>query len=137
LHLGGEIWLSRHFGLAPEATIDGGPFIGRHSSGITTGRFGFASGLRLLFGFSHGHAFFLRYLIGGEVLLFGPGGRLGSGATDLGFATEPGLGMQFRIARHAVIGFILGTPIGIHSYRTANNEINVDFAGSVFIGLRR
>jgi hypothetical protein len=136
LRLGAEIWLTRRVGLAPELALDGGPLLGQRSSGVTTGKLRFQPGLRVLFGFGHGHAFFLRYLVGGEVLVYGPGGREGAGKLNLGLATEPGVGMQFRVSRHAVVGFTLGVPIGLHSYGTPRSEVNVDFDATFFVGLR-
>ncbi len=136
LHLGGEIWLAHRVGLAPELALDGGPLIDQGSGRVTTGRFRFQPGLRVLFGFGAGHAFFLRWLLGGELLAYGTGGRGDVGAVNVGFATEPGVGMQFHVARHAVIGFLLGTPIGVHSFG-GPNEVNVDFAASFFVGWRR
>lgn len=137
LHLGAEIWLTRHIGLAPELALDGGPLINQaNPSSVTTGVFRFQPGLRFLVGFGRGHAFFLRWLIGGELDVFGPGGRGGANTTNLGFATEPGLGMQFHIARHAVAGFTLGFPIGVHTFGSPATQTNVDFDMSGFIGLR-
>jgi hypothetical protein len=137
LHLGAEIWVARHFGVAPEIALDGGPLIGQvNPSSVTTGVFRFQPGVRLLFGFGNGHAFFLRWLIGGELFVFGPGGRGGANTLNLGFATEPGLGMQFKFARHAVAGFTLGFPIGVHTFGTPVTATNVDFDMSGFIGLR-
>lgn len=135
LHVGAEIWLGHHIGLAPELALDGGPFISQHTSGVTTGRFRFQPGLRVLFGFGRGHAFFLRWLFGGEIFAYGPGGREGAGQLNLGFATEPGAGMQFRVARHAVLGFVLGVPVGVHTFGNVTVS-NVDFAASFFVGYR-
>ena len=73
--------------------------------------YGIAGGMGFLIGITHGHALFLRYLLGGETLLFGSGGRLGSGKTDTGFATEVGTGVQFKIARHAVFGLMFGPSV--------------------------
>jgi hypothetical protein len=136
LHLGAEVWLARHVGLAPEMALDGGPLIDKGSGRATAGRFRMQPGLRVLIGFGGGHALFFRWLIGAELLAYGPGGTLGAGAVNVGFATEPGFGMQFRVARHAVIGFVLGVPIGVHSLE-APSEANVDFSASFFIGWRR
>jgi hypothetical protein len=136
LHLGAEVWLSSRIGLAPEFALDGGPFIGRHSAGITTGRLRFQPGLRLLVGIGHGHAVLIRWLIGGEVFVFGPGGRQGSGTLNVGFATEPGAGMQFRVARHTVLGFVVGFPIGVHSFGAPPSATNADFDVSFFVGYR-
>jgi hypothetical protein len=136
LRLGAEIWITRHIGLAPEFALDGGPLFGKRSNAVTTGSLRFQPGLRVLFGFGRGHAFFLRYLIGGEAFIFGPGGRGGVGTTDVGFATEPGIGMQFRIGRHAVAGFTAGFPIALHSFGTSSTSVNADFEASGFVGLR-
>ncbi len=136
LRLGGEIWLRPRFGLAPEVALDGGPLVGQRSTGVTTGRFRFQPGLRVLFGFGRGHAFFLRFLVGGELFVYGPGGRGGAGTVNLGFAAEPGFGMQFRVARRAVAGFTAGFPVGAHTFGAPATFINADFALSGFVGLR-
>jgi len=136
LHLGVEIWLASHIGLAPEFALDGGPIIDRLTN-PTTGRVRFQTGLRLLFGFGRGHAFFLRWLIGAELIAYGPGGSQGQGTINVGFATEPGVGMQFHVARRTVVGFLLGVPVGLHSYGAPPTHVNADFNASFFIGYRR
>ena len=135
LHLGAELWFTRHFGLAPELALDGGPFFERGLTSVAEGNFRFQPGLRVLFGFGRGHAFFLRFLVGGEALVFGPGGTQGAGRINVGFAAQPGLGMQFRFSRRGVAGFTLDFPVGVHSFGTLTNvDATFDIAG--FIGLR-
>ncbi len=136
LALGAEIWVRPKLGLAPELMLDGGPLVG-HSTGVTTGRFRFRPGLRLLFPFGQGHAAFARLLIGGEMFVYGPGGRQGSGTINTGFATEPGGGMQFKIADRAVVGFTAGFPIGVHVFNGVTTSTNVDFEVTGFVGYRR
>jgi hypothetical protein len=136
LRIGAEIWFTPRIALAPELALDGGPLIGQRSAGLTTGKFRCQPGARLLFGFGQGHAFFLHYLIGAELFVFGPGGRGGAGTLNLGFATEPGGGMQFKIGRRTVAGFMLGFPIGMHTYGSPITSTNADFDVSGFIGLR-
>ena len=135
VRLGAELWLSRRIGLAPELALDGGPVIG-HSS-VNTGRFRPQAGLRVLFGFGHGHAFLLRALVGADLLIAGPGALAGLGKVDAGVAFEPGAGMQFRIARHAVAGFILGVPVGVHTFHTPSYGTQADFSAVGFVGYRR
>jgi hypothetical protein len=136
LHLGAEVWLRPHLGLAPEFAIDGGPVLDKRAN-PTTGRLRFQPGLRVLFGFGRGHAFFLRWLIGADLIIYGPGGSQGQGTVDPGFVTTPGLGMQFRVARHAVIGFLAGVPVALHSYGAPSTHVNADFETGFFIGYRR
>ncbi len=136
LHLGVELWFSRHFGLAPELSLDGGPFLERAISSVSEGNFRFQPGLRVLFGFGRGHAFFLRFLLGGEALVFGPGGTQGAGQINLGLGVQPGLGMQFRFSRRGVAGFTLDFPIGVHTFGTPVNVIDATFDIAGFIGLR-
>jgi hypothetical protein len=136
LALGAEIWLARHIGLAPELTLDGEPFLPKRSSAVTTGRIRALPGLRFLIRFGHGHAFFVRYLVGVDLLVFGPGGTLGAGKISAGFGTEPGIGMQFKVARRAVLGFTTGVPIGLHDIE-GTRHINADFDLSFFVGYRR
>jgi hypothetical protein len=135
LHFGGEIWVARHFAVAPELALDGGPLLDRVTN-PTTGRARFQLGMRFLFGFGRGHAVFLRWLAGAELLAYGPGGPGGQGTVNAGFATEPGVGMQFRVSRHAVVGFVNGFPIGVHSYGRPS-EVNADFDISFFVGYRQ
>ena len=135
LHLGGEIWVQRHLAVAPELALDGGPLLDR-ASNPTTGRARFQLGMRLLFGFGRGHAFFLRWLAGVELLAYGPGGSGGQGTVNTGFATEPGVGMQFSVSRHAVLGFLAGVPIGVHGYGRPD-EVNADFNLTFFVGYRQ
>jgi len=134
LSLGAEIWIGRHFGLAPEITLDGGPYFEQHSTAVTTGAFRIRPGLRLLCRFGHGHAFFARFLTGAEILAFGPGGRQGSGTVNAGFAGEPGVGMQFHVARHTVLGFLVATPFSFHTFATTEPDVN--FAVRFFVGRR-
>jgi hypothetical protein len=134
LALGVELWLTRRLALAPELALDGGPYFEQHAAGVTTGAFRIRPGLRILFGFGHGHAFFARFLTGAELLAFGPGGRLGAGTVNAGFSGEPGVGMQFSVARHAVVGFIVATPFSFHKYTAT--EPSADFALRFFVGRR-
>jgi hypothetical protein len=135
LSLGAEIWLTPRLGLAPEFQIDGGPLIPRHSSALSTGHARLVPGLRLLFGIGHGHALFLRWLLGLDTLIYGPGGAQGSGTFDLGVAIESGVGMQFRVARRTVLGFLVAVPVGIHDvFDTRPVAAAVDLR--FFVGLR-
>ncbi len=134
--LGAELWLRPKLGLAPELVLDGGPLVEQHSAAITTGRFRFTPGLRALFGFgSHGHAVFAELLVGGELFVYGAGGRQGAGTFNVGFATQPGGGMQFKLSQHTVAGFIVGVPIGVHRFSN-NVSTSVDIAATGFFGGR-
>jgi hypothetical protein len=136
LSLGAEVWFTQRIGIAPEFFFSGGPLIGARSSGITTGKVRYQPGMRLLIGFGRGHAFFVRWLMGGETFIFGAGGRLGGGQRDTGLAIEPGLGMQFKIARQAVIGFVTDFPLGWHQFGTGVTQTNADFQTLLFVGYR-
>ncbi|HZS37753.1 MAG TPA: hypothetical protein VFF06_13040 [Polyangia bacterium] len=126
LRLGAELWLTHRFGLAPELALDGAPLISRGDDDVHAGKGRFQVGLRLLAGFGRGHAFFGRFLLGAEVI-----------NQTAGFTTEPGLGMQFRIAHHAVAGFTLGFPLSVYHFTAPERSVvQVDFDLLVFIGLR-
>lgn len=129
LRLGAELWLSRHFGLAPELALDGAPIISRFDDGVHDGKGRFQAGLRVLAGFGNGHAFFARALVGVEVTRQPPA-----------FTAELGVGMQFRVARRAVAGFTAGFPISVYQFETGDAPIttrHVDFDLLGFIGYRR
>ena len=133
---GAELWLTPRFGLAPELAVDGGPVFEQHANGVTSGKFRVQSGLRFLVGFGRGHAVFLRWVLGAEALVYGPGGRLGAGRLNWGFLTEPGVGMQFKVARRMVLGWLIGFPVGLHTFGTPDNAIYADFDATAFLGLR-
>jgi hypothetical protein len=135
LHLGAEVWVTPRIGLAPELALDGGPIIGRAS--VNTGRVRAQPGLRVLFGFGRGHAFFLRTLIGADLIIAGPGAVAGLGKVDAGLSVEGGAGMQFRIARRAVAGFSVGVPVSIHTFNTPGYGTQTDLQAVAFIGYRR
>ena len=67
----------------------------------------------------------------------GPGSNGAAGKLDAGFSFEPGLGMQFRIAPRAVVGFTAGTPVSFHNFGGPTNFTYADFEGVFFIGYRR
>jgi hypothetical protein len=56
---------------------------------------------------------------------------------DIGVAFEPGFGMQFRVARRMVLGFTVGTPIGVHTVPDRPRSVGADVDMSFFIGYRR
>lgn len=135
LTLGAELWLSHRIGLAPVFVLDGGPLIPRRTAAVTTGHARLAPGLRLLFGVGHDRAVFLQWLLGLDTLVYGPGGSQGAGTFDLGVAVEPGVGMQFRVARHAVLGFLVAVPVAVHDVfdtRPVGADIDLRF----FVGRR-
>ncbi len=127
LRTGGELWFSRHFGIAGEIDTDLQPLLVTRSSADV--RFRGLVGLRLLFGFRVG-AFFIRQAIG--VDLVGNGLRNGVKASEAALAVEPGVGMQFRFIRRGVVGFAVDFPIGF--YGTPYFAADVQFLG--FIGVR-
>ncbi len=135
LRLGAELWITPHLGLAPELALEGGPLMG-HTT-VNTGRARIQPGLRLLLGFGKGHAFFVRALLGADLLIFGPGAVGGLGKLDVGLVIEPGVGMQFRIARRAVLGFTVGTPVAFHSFHDPSYGTHADFEAALFVGYRR
>ena len=126
LRVGGELWVGRGFGIAGEVDLDPEPLM--RSDGHVLGRVRGLVGLRLLFGFGVG-AFFIRHAIGVDYIndiQTTPDTRGGSAA----LAVEPGLGMQFRVVRHMVVGFAVDFPIAFHY----NFAADVQFLG--FLGVR-
>ena len=133
---GAALWFTPRLGIAPELAADGGPEWGTHSTGVTLGKFRAQTGLRFLVGFGKRHAFFLRATAGAEGLIFGPGGRLGAGQMNWGFVVEPGAGVELRIARRAVVGLLIGFPVGLHTFGQPITEVFADFDATVFFGYR-
>ena len=126
LRVGGEIWFGHHFGIAGEIDTDPEPLL--RSDGHVLGRVRGLVGLRLLFGFGVG-AFYIRHAIGVDYvndIQVTRDARAGAAA----LAVEPGVGLQFRVARRLVVGFDTAFPIGFFY----NLATDVQFLG--FIGAR-
>ena len=130
LRIGGELWIANGFGIAGEVDLDPEPVM--TSDGVQ-GRFRGMIGFRLLFGFRIG-AFFIRHAIGGDYLArFHPRG----GTVDVNpgaLAVEPGMGVQFRVVRHLVIGFSVDFPIAFYETNNGPFAADVQFLG--FLGVR-
>jgi hypothetical protein len=128
LRLGAELWLRRRFGLAPELAVDVTPMISRPDASVHTARWRALPGLRLLFGFGRGHAFFLRFLVGVE-------GMWGTIAPTF----ETGLGLQFHVAPRTVVGFTASVPVAFYAAAADGppvGPVQADFDLMVFVGLR-
>jgi hypothetical protein len=126
LRIGGELWIANGFGIAGEVDLDPEPVM--TNDGVQ-GRFRGMIGFRLLFGFRIG-AFFIRHAIGGDYLAHyrSPGFYDAVGA----LAVEPGMGVQFRVVRHLVIGFAVDFPFAF--FQSGAFETDVQFLG--FLGIR-
>jgi hypothetical protein len=122
LRLGVELWLDRRFALAPEVAVDATV---PHITSATEARVRGLVGLRALVGFGRGHAFFWRFLVGVDGV-----------GSDVALGLEPGVGMQFRFARHGVAGFAIDFPIGFHRLFAPSDALQVDLSLMGFIGLR-
>jgi hypothetical protein len=141
LRFGAELWFSRHFGLAPEAGIEIVPVVSNSPGNrgqVDFTRLRWLFGLRLLFGFGRGHAFFLRAAFGADVEFFEvPTGFGGPRPNFAWFVFEPGLGLQFKVARRMVAGFAVDFPIVPHDYNYYGySNVQVDTSLLFFLGLR-
>jgi hypothetical protein len=125
LRVGAELWLARGFGIAGEVDLDPEPLI---TTDRVQGRFRGMVGFRLLFGFGIG-AFFIRHAIGADYISRIPSGNILEAQAAL--AVEPGVGVQFRVIRHMVVGFTVDFPVGFFQSLTA---VDVQFLG--FLGAR-
>jgi hypothetical protein len=133
LRLGAELWFSRHFGIAPEGAIDIVPVIDSVRGDVDFTRLRLLFGLRVLFGFGRGHAFFLRGVLGAEAWFFVDRGGVVRG-NIVAFVFEPGLGLQFHVARHMVVGFAADFPVVPHDYAPSRVQVDADLL--FFLGLR-
>ena len=98
--------------------------------GLVGGRFIVPFGIgaayaRAMFGVDH---------IGGTASVTIAGARFSTDYSSTGFTFEPGLGIQFNIVKHLVIGFTTGFPIATHDF--GNNKphftaVDVDFLAVV------
>jgi hypothetical protein len=130
LRLGGELWLTRRFGLGPEFALSVSPVIPNLPGGpVTDARIRGLVGVRLLVGFGRGHAFFARFMLGVDAIA--PHG-------ETRFGVEPGIGMQFHVARHCVVGFAVDFPTAVHNAFVGgvDSPIQVDIDFLFFVGLR-
>jgi hypothetical protein len=117
----------RGFGIAGEVDLDPEPLMTTNRDAVQ-GRFRGMIGFRMLFGFGIG-AFFIRHAIGVDYIARIPNGNILEAEGRL--AVEPGVGVQFRVVRHMVVGFSVDFPIAFYQPLTA---IDVQFLG--FIGAR-
>jgi hypothetical protein len=127
LRIGGELWFTRHFAFAGEVDLDPQPQM--RTDGAVLGRVRTLVGFRLVFGFGIG-AFYIRHAIGVDWLQDVPTLNPRSGEAVL--AVEPGVGLQFHVARHLVVGFDNAFPIGF--FHNPLLAVDVQFLG--FLGLR-
>jgi len=124
------LYLLRNFGIAPEGEFD---FIPVNSDdnlfennnidarfyrvrGLIGGRFIIPFGigsfyLRTMFGIDH---------ITGSTTVRAGGFSASSDWSSTGFTFEPGLGIQFNVVRHIVLGFSTGFPIALHDFGSNN-----------------
>jgi len=131
-------------GIAPEAEFDFIPMNSNDSTfqrnnidaqfyrerGIFGARFIIPFGIgsfyaRAMFGVNH---------IGGTTAITIAGARISTDYSSTGFTFEPGLGIQFNIVKHLVIGFTTGFPIATHDFgnnRPHFTAVDVDFLAVV------
>jgi len=131
-------------GIAPEAEFD---FIPMNSNDSTFQRNGIDAqfyrergifGARFIVPFGIG-SFYARAMfgvdhIGGSAAVTIAGARFSTDYSSTGFTFEPGLGIQFNIVKHLVIGFATGFPIATHDFGTNRphfTAVDVDFLAVV------
>jgi hypothetical protein len=144
IRAGVVLYVLRNFGIAPEVEFD---FIPVNSSdatfqkngidaqfyrerGLVGGRFIIPFGIgsfymRAMFGVDH---------IGGSTSITVAGTRLSTDWSSTGFTFEPGVGVQFNVVKHLVVGFTTGFPIALHDFGTNKpsfTAVDVDFLGVV------
>lgn len=131
-------------GIAPEAEFD---FIPMNSNDATFQRNGIDAqfyrergifGARFIVPFGIG-SFYARAMfgvdhIGGSASVTIAGAKFSTDYSSTGFTFEPGLGIQFNIVKHLVIGFATGFPIATHDFGTNKphfTAVDVDFLAVV------
>ena len=131
-------------GIAPEAEFD---FIPMNSNDSTFQRNGIDAqfyrergifGARFIVPFGIG-SFYARAMfdvdhIGDSAAITIAGARFSTDYSSTGFTFEPGLGIQFNIVKHLVIGFATGFPIATHDFGTNRphfTAVDVDFLAVV------
>lgn len=146
VRIGAVIYLTEHWGIAPEGEFDFLPVSPDKSdfpssSGTLTvstsiyrerGLFG----ARYIYNFGIGSVY-ARTMIGVDHIGGTTSASFGGfgGSTDFsstGFTLEPGGGVQFNIVRHFVVGFTTGFPVAFHSFGNGNNNrkftaVDIDF----------
>jgi len=137
-------YVLRNFGIAPEGEFD---FIPANSNDSTFQRNGLDAqfyrergliGSRFIIPFGIG-SFYLRAMfgvdhIGGTVSVTVLGNRISTDYSSTGFTFEPGVGVQFNIIKHLVIGFATGFPIATHDFGSNKphfTAVDVDFLAVV------
>jgi hypothetical protein len=139
LRFGAEIWFNRIIGIAPEADFDVGPFLfSSHFPDYNPRwvRLRGLGGMRLLIGFGVGAVFF-RLAMGVDGIV-GQYPNQDKRQTWSSFTVEPGFGVQFRFARHGVVGGTVEFPIAFYDELTPpnHNPLQVDCSLLFFIGAR-
>lgn len=146
LGVGGGVvfYVLPRLGIAPEAEFD---FIPMNSNDSTFQRNGIDAqfyrergifGARFIVPFGIG-SFYARAMfgvdhIGGSAAVTIAGARFSTDYSSTGFTFEPGLGIQFNIVKHLVIGFATGFPIATHDFGTNKphfTAVDVDFLAVV------
>jgi hypothetical protein len=127
LRLGGEIWFSPQFGIAPEFTLDLIPiktddhtYRPFNGAGADTpfGRVRGLLGSRLLLGFPPYGAFFFRLALGVDYITGSEQASVGPFSASISFSStaftvEPGVGVQFKITRYGVVGLMIDFPVAV------------------------
>jgi hypothetical protein len=135
LRIGAVLYISSHFGIAPEAQFD---FVPVNSNDNTfqnnniDAQFYRERGLlgaRFIIPFGVG-SFYLRaalgvdHIGGSTTAFFGTFRSPSINWSSTGFTFEPGVGLQFNVVRHLVVGFYTGFPIAQHDFGTDNADVN-------------
>ncbi len=153
LRIGAVLYLTEHWGIAPEGEFDFVPVEPDKSDfPSSSGTINISTsiyrerglfGARYIYNFGIGSVY-ARTMIGVDHIGGTASASVGGfgGSTDFsstGFTLEPGGGVQFNVVRHLVVGFTTGFPIAFHSFGNGNNNrkftaVDIDFMGTV--GLR-
>jgi hypothetical protein len=145
--IGAVLYISRHFGIAPEGEFDFMPLTADSSQfpdythpSIFRERGLFGARFIIPFGIGSFYARFamgVDHIGGNYTVNVGPFGASAS-VSSTAFAIQPGLGLQFNVIRHLVVGFATDFPIAWHNFTSSDNNkftaVDVDFLA--VIGLR-
>jgi hypothetical protein len=130
IRAGAIFYIGNKFGVAPEGEFDYIPVNTNDGTYQNNGldaifnRVRFLAGARFIVPFGIG-SFYARAMIGvdyitGSIGVIVLGNRISTGYSSTAFTFEPGVGVQFNVYKHLVVGLTTGFPIAAHD--TGNNH---------------